>query len=89
MMRKIFKLLVKIGLGASGGAGTAAGVAIAMSNPITGAIMGITGLVTAASSISSAIKDKKLGKIEPIVNLLACNIDEASNDIERNYHKKW
>lgn len=70
-----FKILFKIGVATAG--------ATAYTNPISGTI---AGAVAVASAVSSAIKDKKLGKLEAVINSAACNIDEASNDIKKNYH---
>jgi len=59
----------------------AAGAAAVYSNPVSG---GIAGAVAISSAVSAAIKDRKIVKLMPLVNVIACNIDKAANDPKLN-----
>lgn len=92
ILKKTFSVLYKVGVATSGIAGTGVGATVAMSNPITGIPIALTGFVSLASSISSIVKDKDLQKVkglEPLINGGACNTGEAINDANKNYHNKY
>jgi hypothetical protein len=72
--KKLFKIFYKLGM-------TTAAVTAA-TNPISAAIAGI-GL--AASALSSSVKDRNLGKLAPLINALAINIDKAENSDRKNF----
>lgn len=77
-MVKFLKQGYKILLAASGAG--AVGVSVKYLGDPTGLALALTGGATIASAVSSAIKDKKLKKLMPLVNLIACNFDKAQND---------
>lgn len=59
----------------------AAGAAAIYSNPVSG---GIAGSIAIASAISAAVKDKRIKALMPIINTIACNIGNATNDPKLN-----
>ena len=59
----------------------AAGTAAIYSNPVTG---GVAGAIAISSAISAAVKDKKLSKLMPLINIIAGNVGKAANDPKKN-----
>jgi hypothetical protein len=76
---KIAKIFLKIGIGSTGIGSIKGGVAITLANPFLGIPLIASGIVATASAVTSAVKDKDLKKLAPIVNTLACNVDKAEN----------
>ena len=44
----------------------------------------VTVLVRRPAKLPAAVKDKKLSKLMPLINLIACNIGKAANDPKKN-----
>jgi len=73
-----FKTLYKVLLAASG-AGSI-GLSVKYLDDPQSLALAITGGAAIASTVASAVKDKKLKGLMALVNLIACNFDKAQND---------
>jgi len=77
-MIRFLKTAYKVLLAASGA--SAVGVSVKYLDDPQGLALAITGGAAIASTVSSAVKDKKLQGLMALVNLIACNFDKAQND---------
>jgi hypothetical protein len=74
ILKSVYNNVVKVGVSVSGVASIAGGA-------LTGNIpMAVTGVIAISSAVSAAFKDKKFAPIMKIVNILACNLDRATNN---------
>jgi hypothetical protein len=76
---KLTKFFIKVGIGTTGISTVKAGVILSAANPLVGLPVAAAGLVASASAVASAVKDKNLKALAPLINVMACNIDKAEN----------